>query len=64
MLRILVELRKMVKELLARLESQNLKKKKAKGFNMQVGSWVIPKQWNFKYSSLITGGYVIKRITM
>lgn len=48
----------------ARLESQHLKKKKAKGFNMQVGSRVIPKQWNFKYSSLITGGYVIKRITM
>ena len=43
----LMELRKMAKELLARLESQNMKKKKAKGFNMQVGSWVIPKQWNF-----------------
>ena len=42
----LVELRKMMKEILARLESQNLKKKKAKGFNMQVGSWVIPNKWN------------------
>ena len=44
---ILVELRKVVKEILARLEIQNWKKEKAKGFNVQVGSWEISKQWNF-----------------
>ena len=26
--------------------------------------WLIPKEWNIYYSSVILGGYVIKRITM
>ena len=26
--------------------------------------WLIPKEWNIYYSSLILGGHVVKRITM
>ena len=46
MLRILVELQKMMKEIMDKLRESRLEEEKAKGFNMQVGSWVIPKQWN------------------
>ena len=42
----LVELRKMMKEIMDKLRESRLEEEKAKGFNMQVGSWVIPKQWN------------------
>ena len=42
----LVELRKMMKEIMDKVREPKLEEEKAKGFNMQVGSWVIPKQWN------------------
>ena len=29
-----------------KVRESSLEEEKAKGFNMQVGSWVIPKQWN------------------
>ena len=29
-----------------KVRESKLEEEKAKGFNMQVGSWVIPKQWN------------------
>ena len=46
MLRFLVELRKMMKEIMGKVGESKLEEEKAKGFNMQVGSRVIPTQWN------------------
>ena len=31
---------------IGKVREPKLEEEKAKGFNMQVGSWVIPKQWN------------------
>ena len=31
---------------IGKVRESKLEEEKAKGFNMQVGSWVIPKQWN------------------
>ena len=42
----LVELRKMTKEIMGKVGESKHEEEKATGFNMQVGSWVIPKQWN------------------
>ena len=35
------------KRIIGKVRESKLEEEKAKGFNMQVGSWVIPKQWNF-----------------
>ena len=40
-------------KIIGKVRESKLEEEKAKGFNMQVGSWVIPKQWNILYSSLI-----------
>ena len=32
--------------IIGKVIESKLEEEKAKGFNMQVGSWVIPKQWN------------------
>ena len=42
----LVELRKNDEIIIGKVRESKLEEEKAKGFNMQVGSWVIPKQWN------------------
>ena len=34
------------KRIIGKVRESKLEEEKAKGFNMQVGSWVIPKQWN------------------
>ena len=34
------------KRIIGKGRESKLEEEKAKGFNMQVGSWVIPKQWN------------------
>ena len=34
------------KRIIDKVRESKLEEEKAKGFNMQVGSWVIPKQWN------------------
>ena len=34
------------KRIIGKVREWKLEEEKAKGFNMQVGSWVIPKQWN------------------
>ena len=34
------------KRIIGKARESKLEEEKAKGFNMQVGSWVIPKQWN------------------
>ena len=35
------------KRIIGKGRESKLKEEQAKAFNMQVGSWVIPKQWNF-----------------
>ena len=34
------------KRIIGKVRESKLEEEKAKGFNMQGGSWVIPKQWN------------------
>ena len=34
------------KRIIGKVRESKLEEEKAKGFNMQVGSWVIPKQWD------------------